>query len=110
MHKFGKNVIFSPILTCFTDIKRVQCRTGKPVSHRPETYTDEDMKYEDNLAKERIGQILQDNQKEMQSYVPKVIKDVVATCLGMSRDTSNLKSLKNIFCKKYRYISSLNNS
>ncbi len=37
-----------------------------------ETYTDEDMKYEDNLAKERIGQILQDNQKEMQSYVPKV--------------------------------------
>ena len=39
-----------------------------------ETYTDEDMKYEDNLAKERIGQILQDNQKEMQSYVPKVRK------------------------------------
>ncbi len=37
-----------------------------------ETYTDEDMKYEDNLAKDRIGQILQDNQKEMQSYVPKV--------------------------------------
>jgi len=37
-----------------------------------ETYTDEDMKYEDNLAKERIGQILQDNQKEMRSYVPKV--------------------------------------
>ena len=37
-----------------------------------ETYTDEDMKYEDNLAKDRIGQILQDNQKEMQAYVPKV--------------------------------------
>ena len=64
-----------------------------------ETYTDEDMKYEDNLAKEQIGQILQDNQKEMQSYVPKVIKDVVATCLGMSRDTSNLKPLKIFFVK-----------
>merc|ERR1712050_790304 len=32
---------------------------------------DEDMKYEDTLAEERIGQILQDHSQEIESYVPK---------------------------------------
>merc|ERR1712096_155947 len=36
-----------------------------------EGYTDEDMKNEDNLAGERIGQILNDHSKEIESYVPK---------------------------------------
>ena len=36
-----------------------------------EEYMDEDMKYEDNLALERIKQIIQDHQKEIDSYVPK---------------------------------------
>merc|ERR1719348_1271576 len=32
---------------------------------------DEDMKYEDSLAEERIGQILKDHSQEIESYVPK---------------------------------------
>jgi len=34
-------------------------------------YLDDDMKYEDNLATERINQIIKDHQKEIDSYVPK---------------------------------------
>lgn len=34
-------------------------------------YMDEDMKYEDSLAEERIGQILKDHSQEIESYVPK---------------------------------------
>lgn len=36
-----------------------------------EKYLDEDLMFEDNLAKERIGQILADHSKEIESYVPK---------------------------------------
>merc|ERR1711936_51743 len=42
-----------------------------PTGDEMEGYTDEDMKYEDNLAGERIGQILNDHSKEIESYVPK---------------------------------------
>merc|ERR1719347_2452781 len=42
-----------------------------PSGDEMEGYTDEDMKYEDNLAGERIGQILTDHSKEIESYVPK---------------------------------------
>merc|ERR1719431_685842 len=42
-----------------------------PTGDEMEGYTDEDMKYEDNLAAERIGQILTDHSKEIESYVPK---------------------------------------
>merc|ERR1719184_59537 len=42
-----------------------------PTGDEMEGYTDEDMKYEDNLAGERIGQILTDHSKEIESYVPK---------------------------------------
>jgi len=42
-----------------------------PKEDEMEAYTDDDMKYEDNLASERIGQILNDHSKEIESYVPK---------------------------------------
>merc|ERR1719309_636211 len=34
-----------------------------------DTYMDDDMKYDDNLARERINQIIKDHQKEIDSYV-----------------------------------------
>ena len=34
-------------------------------------YKDEDMKYDDKLAMDRMGQILSDNSKEMEDFVPK---------------------------------------
>merc|ERR1719273_1862667 len=42
-----------------------------------EDYVDDDMKYEDGLARDRIAQILQDHAKEIESYVPKEVKTVL---------------------------------
>jgi len=36
-----------------------------------EKYTDAGMEYDDNLAKDRVAQILKDHAKEIESYIPK---------------------------------------
>ena len=36
-----------------------------------ESYMDEDLKYDDKLAMDRMGQILSDHSKEMENFVPK---------------------------------------
>jgi len=46
-------------------------KDGGDVPSDLEQYIDDDMKYEDNLAKERVTQIIKDHQKEIDSYVPK---------------------------------------
>lgn len=42
-----------------------------PAGEEIEKYLDEDLMFEDNLATDRISQILKDHSKEIESYVPK---------------------------------------
>jgi len=59
---------------------RLKKMGGKsPAADTPDNddYLDEDMKYEDGLARDRIAQILQDHSKEIESYVPKDVKTVL---------------------------------
>ena len=44
-----------------------------PEGDEIEKFLDDDLRFEDNLATERIGQILQDNSQEIESYVPKEV-------------------------------------
>lgn len=50
--------------------------TPLPEDDKLAEFTDEDIKYEDGLAKERIGQILSDHSQEIDSYVPKEPKEL----------------------------------
>jgi RNA-binding protein 25 len=47
--------------------------TKPPEGEEVEKYMDEDLMFEDNLAKERIGQILADHSKEIENFVPKEV-------------------------------------
>merc|ERR1719166_66280 len=43
----------------------------QPEGDEIESYMDEDLKYDDKLAMDRMGQILSDHSKEMENFVPK---------------------------------------
>ena len=43
----------------------------QPEGDEIENYMDEDLKYDDKLAMDRMGQILSDHSKEMENFVPK---------------------------------------
>merc|ERR1712037_330868 len=43
----------------------------QPEGEEIENYMDEDLKYDDKLAMDRMGQILSDHSKEMENFVPK---------------------------------------
>ena len=44
---------------------------NQPEGDEIENYMDEDLKYDDKLAMDRMGQILSDHSKEMENFVPK---------------------------------------
>ena len=43
----------------------------QPEGEEIENYMDEDLKYDDKLAMDRMGQILSDHSKEMENFVPR---------------------------------------
>ena len=53
-------------------IKRSGDNVEIPKEDEIENYVDEDIKYDDDVATDRIKQILVDHAKEIDSYVPKV--------------------------------------